>query len=255
MDLMLSSKRALITGASRGIGFAICSKLGEEGVNPWLIARSKKELWEAQRKISLQNVENDIKASVCDCTSKEELQRVKGEVEKTWGRLDILVANVGSGIGPKDAIPTDIDWAESWNTNFSSALNTVSTFIPLIKKNGVVLFVSSIAGLEVIGAPTAYMTAKSAITTFAKVLSKKLAPQIRVNVIAPGNVLFPGGAWDKKLKAEPLQIQATIEAQVPLKRFATTEEIADSAVFLCSERSSFTTGATLVVDGGQTSAL
>ena len=85
MDLMLSSKRALITGASRGIGFAICSKLSEEGAKPWLIARSKKELWEAQRKISLQNVENDVKASVCDCTSKEELQRVKGEVEKMEG--------------------------------------------------------------------------------------------------------------------------------------------------------------------------
>ena len=106
--------------------------------------------------------------------------------------------------------------------------------------------------MEAFGAPTDYSTAKAAIIALSKNLARKLAPNVRVNVVAPGNVYFKGGIWDEKLKNNKKHIDEIIKANVPMNRFATPEEIADSVVFLCSERAKFITGVTLVIDGGQT---
>ena len=123
----------------------------------------------------------------------------------------------------------------------------------LEKSKGCFLFISSITGLEAFGAPTDYSTAKTAIIALAKNMARKLASEnIRVNVIAPGNVYFKGGSWDKKIQQGKKLVDEIIKSTVPMNRFATPQEIADCAVFLCSDRASFITGTTLVVDGGQT---
>jgi 3-oxoacyl-[acyl-carrier protein] reductase len=83
-------------------------------------------------------------------------------------------------------------------------------------------------------------------------MSRKLANEVRVNVIAPGNIIFDGSSWDIKNKKSPNAVAEVIKSTVPMNRFGLPNEIADSAVFLCSKRASFITGATLVVDGGQT---
>ena len=120
---------------------------------------------------------------------------------------------------------------------------------------GCLLFISSITGVEAIGAPIDYSTAKSALNAFAKNLSRKVAPHVRVNVIAPGNIYFPEGSWDKKMKNDEKKISELIKNTVPIQRFGKPEEIADTAVFLCSPRASFITGSVLRVDGGQTVSL
>ena len=83
-------------------------------------------------------------------------------------------------------------------------------------------------------------------------MARKLAPNVRVNVIAPGNVYFEGGSWDEKIKKDKKRVDQIIQATVPMNRFAYPSEIADAALFLCSDRARFITGTTLVVDGGQT---
>ena len=83
-------------------------------------------------------------------------------------------------------------------------------------------------------------------------MARKLAQEVRINVLAPGNVLFPGGSWDEKIKDNPDKVDKIIKSAVPMNRFGSPEEMADAAVFLCSERASFITGSVLVVDGGQT---
>ena len=83
-------------------------------------------------------------------------------------------------------------------------------------------------------------------------MARKLGKELRVNVLAPGNIFFSGGSWDKKIKDDPVRTQEVLEVTVPINRFGTPDEVADAAVFLCSERASFITGSTLVVDGGQT---
>jgi len=132
-------------------------------------------------------------------------------------------------------------------------LQTARTFLPMLEESkGVLLFISSIAGLEAIGAPTDYSVAKSALISLTKQMARRLAPKVRVNCIAPGNIYFEGGSWDEKKTADPEKINKLIYATVPMNRFGTPDEIADAALFLCSDRASFITGSVLVVDGGQT---
>ena len=115
------------------------------------------------------------------------------------------------------------------------------------------MFVSSIAGMEAFGAPTDYSVAKSAIIALSKNMARKLAPDhVRVNIVAPGNVYFKDSAWDEKIKKDAPKVKNIIKTTVPMNRFSTPAEIADPVVFLCSDRASFITGATLNIDGGQT---
>ncbi len=122
----------------------------------------------------------------------------------------------------------------------------------LQESKGCLLFISSIAAMEAFGAPVDYSTAKTAVAALAKNMARKLAKEVRINVLAPGNVYFEGGSWDEKIKQEPERVKSIIESTVPMNRFGTPDEMADAAVFLCSERAAFITGSILVVDGGQT---
>ena len=255
MNLNLDNKSVLITGASRGVGLAVAESFLQEGARTCLVSRGSSALYENEKK--LQNVyglENVI-ACKCDCTNIESLNSLRSEVDK-WNGLNIVVINVGDGRSVSDALPSDEQWQGTWNSNFESALKTARAFLPMLgDSQGVLLFVSSIAGIEAFGAPTDYSTAKTAIIALAKNMARKLAPNVRVNVIAPGNVYFEGGSWDEKIQQDKKYVDEIIKSTVPMNRFATPQEIADSAVFLCSDRASFITGATLVVDGGQTAGV
>ncbi|MBT6229489.1 MAG: SDR family oxidoreductase, partial [Candidatus Scalindua sp.] len=121
---------------------------------------------------------------------------------------------------------------------------------------GNLLFIASVAGMEALGAPVDYSVAKTAVIAFSKNLARKAAVDgIRVNCIAPGNIFFEGGSWDKKILEAPEQIKQLIDTTVPMQRFGQPEEIVDAVLFLCSERASFITGSVLKVDGGQTTGI
>jgi len=253
MNLNLDNKKVLITGASTGIGLAVAESFLQEGVKTCLVSRGSKALFENEKKLQdIYGLENSF-ACKCDCTNIESLNSLKNRVKDKWGSLDIIIVNVGDGRSVPDALPDDEQWQKTWNSNFESALQTARTFLPMLEKSkGCLLFISSIAGLEAFGAPTDYSTAKTAIIALAKNMARKLAPDVRVNVIAPGNVYFEGGSWDEKIKQDKKRVDEIIKSTVPMNRFATPQEIADSALFLCSDRASFITGTALVIDGGQT---
>jgi 3-oxoacyl-[acyl-carrier protein] reductase len=253
MNLGLNNKKVLITGASRGIGLAIAESFLQEGAKTCLVSRGSNALFDNEKKLQdAYGLENAF-ACKCDCADIESLNNLKGKVESGWSGVDIVVVNVGDGRSVPDALPNDEQWQKTWNSNFESALQTARTFLPMLEKSkGCLLFISSITGMEAFGAPTDYSTAKSAIIALAKNMARKLAPSVRVNVIAPGNVYFKGGSWDGKIKQDKKCVDEIIKSTVPMNRFATPQEIADSAVFLCSDRASFITGTTLVIDGGQT---
>jgi len=253
MNLNLNNKKVLITGSSRGIGLAVAESFLQEGAKTCLVSRGSHSLFENEKRLqSIYGLENTF-ACKYDCTNVESLNSLKSEVENRWDSLDIVIVNVGDGRSVSDALPSDEQWKKIWNSNFESALQTARTFLPmLLESQGALLFISSIAGMEAFGAPTDYSTAKTAIIALSKNMARKLAPGVRVNVIAPGNVYFKGGSWDEKIQQNAKHVDEVIKSTVPMNRLATPQEIADSAVFLCSDRASFITGATLTIDGGQT---
>jgi 3-oxoacyl-[acyl-carrier protein] reductase len=256
MNLRLNNKRFLVTGASRGIGKAIAFRLLEEGTRVAITARGETDLNSAAEELEAKFGVKNILNSSADCTSLSDLTALKEKILEAWDGLDGVVANVGDGRSVNDSIPDSVQWDKIWKANFDSALLTSRVFLPLLKEaNGCLLFISSITGVEALGAPVDYSTAKSAINAFAKNLSRKVAPDVRVNVIAPGNIYFPGGSWDQKMEKDEKQIKTMIKNTVPMQRFGKPEEIADTVAFLCSDKASFITGTVLRVDGGQTVSL
>ena len=253
MDLGLTNKNVLVTGASQGIGSAIAERFLEEGAKVIIVSRGSKKLFDLENLLKATYGNDSITAEVCDCTSRDELKDLKKRLNISHGKIDIVIANVGNGAGVPDAMPEHEVWKESWKVNFESGLFTAEVFLSSLEKsNGSLLFISSIAAKEAFGAPVDYSTAKTALLALGKNMARKLGDKIRVNVLAPGNILFEGGSWEKKIKENNTRVNEIIEKSVPMKRFGSPNEIADSAVFLSSERASFITGSVLVVDGGQT---
>jgi 3-oxoacyl-[acyl-carrier protein] reductase len=173
---------------------------------------------------------------------------------RTFGRIDILVNNAGGArtAGPFLETP-DTAWQAAMDLNVLAAVRLGRLVVAEMQKvgGGVIVNISSIWGRETGGTAT-YNAVKAAEISLAKSLARELAPlNIRVNSVAPGSTYFPGGSWDRRLKADPEGITAFMKKEIPFGRFGKPEEIADVVVFLCSERASWVTGACLNVDGGQ----
>lgn len=249
MELGLENRHIVIIGGTKGIGFAISKGFILEGAIVHIISRNYSPAVEQQFSDNLK-----VYFYQADALNLFELNDIsKVILNRANNKIDVLVSNVGSGIGVMDAVPDELNWNQSWDINFNSALNSVRAFSEHINiNNGSVLFISSIAGMEFIGAPVSYSTAKSALISFSKSLAHKLAPGIRVNTISPGNIFFEGGTWELKFKSDPKKVKDIISEKVPVKRFGLPEEVANLAVFISSDKASFITGACYVIDGGQT---
>jgi 3-oxoacyl-[acyl-carrier protein] reductase len=190
-----------------------------------------------------------------DMARREDIERALDITVSTFDRVDAVVANVGSGTAKGGWDLDEDDWAPVMDLNLRGSVALTSVAMPhlLKQESSSFTFISSIAATEAIGAPIPYSAAKAAIEMTMKSLSRLVGPQgVRVNAVSPGNVLFPGGSWEKKLVDRREFFEEMIQREVPLQRFASPEEIANVVVFLASERASFVTGSSVVVDGGQT---
>ena len=253
MKLELTGKRVLVTGSSKGIGRAIATRFLDEGSSVVITSRGEENLTQLERHLKSEYGDSKVLAKMCDCSDLDSLESLKKKINKEWHGLDIVIANAGNGKSVPDPLPSKKQWAQTWKSNFETALNTSRVFIPSLRESkGCLLFISSIAAMEAFGAPVDYSTSKAAVIALAKNLSRKLAQEIRINTLAPGNIYFHGGSWDEKMQENSEHVKAIIENSVPMKRFGTLDEISDAALFLCSNRASFINGSTLVVDGGQT---
>jgi NAD(P)-dependent dehydrogenase (short-subunit alcohol dehydrogenase family) len=248
MDLNLTGKTALVTGASRGIGFAIATALHREGCCVALNARQLNPLERASSQLpGALPIPGDV-------SSFPEAQRVVADVIAAWGRLDILVCNVGSGRSVPPGAETPEEWQRVFALNLWSTTNMVEAAREaLALTQGAIVCISSICGLEVIpGAPVTYSAAKAALNAYVRGMARPLGQRgVRINAIAPGNILFDGSVWFRKLQDNPEAVQAMLRSDVALGRLGTPEDIADLVCYLASPLSSFATGAVYPLDGGQ----
>lgn len=248
MNLGLKDKVALVGGASRGIGLAIAKGLVAEGCRVAVAARG--DLESAVLKLGA-----GAMGHAADLTDPGQCQELVEAVTARFGRLDILVTNAGSGASVPPGRETPEAWRAALDVNLLTAVNLIGAARPALAKGGggAIVCISSICGREALGAPVTYSAAKAALDATVVGLSRPLAAEhIRINAVAPGNILFPGGVWDRKLKETPDQVAAMLARDVPMGRLGSPEEIADAVAFLASDRAAFITGSILVADGGQT---
>jgi 3-oxoacyl-[acyl-carrier protein] reductase len=251
MHLQLNGKTALVTGSSRGIGLAIAKTLQAEGCQVVLNARNVDDL--ASTAEGLPGAE----AVAGDMTNPDDAQRVLSEAVARLGHLDILVCNVGGGRSVAPGQETGEEWQRVFALNLWSTTNAIeSARTALAASRGAIVCVSSICGLEVVaGAPVTYSAAKAALHAYVRGIARPLGAQgVRINAVAPGNVLFDGSVWSRKLAEDAASVQTMLHNNVALSTLGTPQDVANLVAYLASPVSGFATGAIWTLDGGQVRA-
>lgn len=248
----LTGKVAIVTGSSRGIGRAIAERMAEHGAKVVVSSRKPAPCEEVAHAINARHGEERAIVIPANISSKEDLKRLADETRAKWGQIDILVCNAASNpyFGPQQDIPDDA-FQKILSNNIVANHWMISNVVPEMvrRRDGSIIIISSIGGLR--GSPVigAYCISKAADMQLARNLAVEYGPHnVRINTIAPGLIKtdFAKALWD-----DPEMLKRST-AGAPLKRIGEPDEIAGAAIFLASKAGSFTTGQTIVVDGGAT---
>jgi 3-oxoacyl-[acyl-carrier protein] reductase len=254
MDLHLRDKVAIITGSSKGLGLASARALVAEGARVAICARGEEGLAQAAADLrALAGREDAVFTVQADVSKPDEVERLVAETITTFGRLDIVVNNVGKAGGTDIVSTPDEEWTSALDQTLFPAIRLSRLAVPEMRKcgGGVILMIASIWGRESGGRMT-YNAVKAAEISLAKAMAQQLAKDnIRVNSIAPGSIAFEGGTWALRQQADPQGIAEFIKRDLPFGRFGKADEVGDVVAFLASPRAGWISGACITVDGCQ----
>jgi 3-oxoacyl-[acyl-carrier protein] reductase len=248
--LDLSGKRALVTGASRGIGRATAQLLAEEGCSLAICARGEADLKAFADELRSDGV--TVHAEAFDVSVEGAIGGFVDRSAEALGGLDILISNVTAG-----SAKGDTQWATSLATDLLPLVRAVDAALPYFEAagGGSVVAISSISGLDTAtpSSPNSYAAMKAAVIQHASARAHALAAKgVRVNTVSPGPIDFPGGDWDRVREGRPA-LYEDIRSRIALGRYGRPTEVANAIVFLASPAAAFCTGVNLVVDGGMVS--
>ncbi len=244
----LSGKVAIVTGASRGIGEAIAHAFAQSGAKVLLCSRKQEGVEAVAAAIREQG--GEAIAVACHTGQREQVQALVQRAIDEWGRLDIAVNNAATNphFGPL-LHSEEAQWDKTYEVNVKGYFWVAQAAIPHMEQvgGGSIINVASVAGLQPATAMGIYSISKAAVIALTKQLAQEVGPlNIRVNALAPGLIKtrFSSALWGNE------DISSKIVGTTPLGRIGTVEEVAGAAVYLASDYAAFTTGTTIVMDGG-----
>jgi 3-oxoacyl-[acyl-carrier protein] reductase len=248
MDLDLKGKRALISGASRGIGLTIARTLLAEGASVGVCARGEEHLGEVAAELSELGT---VFHKAVDVGDAESVKSFVDDAAETLGGIDIVVVNASAATG-KGAQA----WLNSFNVDLMSLVNFIETAAPHLEASEAasVVTISTTSALEAgpISTANSYGALKAAVLQHSSAQARALGPKgIRVNAVSPGPIYFEGGAWDTIQTSRPALYEAAL-ASASLGKLGAAQDVANAVTFLASPAAGHITGVNLVVDGGFT---
>jgi len=244
--MSLENQVAMVTGGRRGIGFTIAQILGKNGARVAINdVASQEEIEKAVEELKEQGIE--ARGYIADVTKKEEIKTVVQDIINTWGQIDILVNNAGI---TKDGLMmrmTEQQWDAVINVNLKSAFNFIHAVTPVMmrQKTGSIINMSSVVGVSGNAGQSNYSASKAGMIGLTKSMAKEVGSRgIRVNAIAPGFIITDMTA------ALSEEVRNEWAKQIPLRRGGTPDDVANTALYLASELSSYVTGQVIHVCGG-----
>lgn len=250
MQLQLEGKSVLVTGSSKGIGRAIAEAFLSEGA---YVAFNGRNAVNLARVVAAQTGDKAI-AIGGDVSKPDRACGVVQQVLAAFGKLDVLVCNVGSGRSVPPGEETHEEWLRVFELNLWSATNMIEAGRhALAASRGAIVCISSVCGQELVpGAPLTYSAAKAALNAYIRGIARPLGKDgVRINAIAPGNILFEGSVWQRKMNEDAVALEQMLARDVALAKLGTPNDVANLALWLASPTASFCTGSIFVADGGQ----
>ncbi len=245
-DFDLSSKVAVITGASRGIGLACAKKMAQYGAKVVLVSRKIEGLEAAAA--GIKEAGGDAEPMACHTGYPDQIEAMFNKVMEKYGRLDILMNNAATNPHFGEMLTADAGiWDKTLDVNVKGPFFMIKYAVPLMKEGGAIVNVSSVNAMRPGLFQGVYSSTKEALINMTKSLARELAPKgIRVNALLPGltDTKFASALTSSK------EISDYILPQIPMGRYAQPEEMAGAVLYLVSDAASYTTGTCLVVDGG-----
>ena len=248
MDLGITDRLALVTGASRGIGRAIALELAREGARVILVARSAEGLEAVRHEMTAPDKHHVV---ALDLMAKEGPKALADRVTQL-GNLDILIHNLGGGAGVQQVFAPAEDWKRAWQFNVGIG-HELNRFLvpPMVERHwGRIVHLSTLSTTTYQG-NAAYVSAKCALDGYVRSVSREISKHgVILSAVAPGAIALEGRYFMKIQQSDPVAVEDYFNKHLPIRRFGTALDVATAVAFLCSEQASYMAGAIVSVDGG-----